>query len=172
MRKDFGLADVFGASFTQPEPVEIPDLYLRLASGGELIPQDPQVLRFKVNDGTVLAETIDRGHRQNLGPAIVKRRFGAGNALYIGSSLEAVYEETRMKSLRAFFDSLLYQPGVMAHFMASKDALVLHLLADTGNKNKHLRSREEFVPVTDVKVRIGVPRAVRQGSQTGPKMTG
>ncbi|HZL56133.1 MAG TPA: hypothetical protein VFC21_03585 [Bryobacteraceae bacterium] len=81
MRKGFGLADVFGASFTQPEPVDIPDLYLKLASGGELIPQDPRVLRFKVNDGTVLAETIDRGHRRNLGPAIVKRQFGAGNAL-------------------------------------------------------------------------------------------
>jgi hypothetical protein len=185
MRKDFALADVFGASFTQAEPVEIPDLYLKLTSG-ELIPQDPQVLRFTVNDGTVLAETIDRGHRQNLGPAIVRRSFGAGNVLYIGSSLEAVYEETRMKSLRTFFDSLLspylaakrsyeivYQPGVMPHFMASKDALVLHLLADTGNKNKHLRTREEFLPVSDVKVRIKVPRTVRSVSllRSGQKLS-
>jgi len=57
----------------------------------------------------------------------------------------------------------------MAHFMASKDALVPHLLADTGNKNKHLRRREEFVPVTDVKVRIRVPRAVRQGLSNRPE---
>ena len=30
------------------------------------------------------------------------------------------------------------------------------LLADTGNKNKHLRPREGFLPVTDVKMRIKV----------------
>ena len=36
--------------------------------------------------------------------------------------------------------------------------LLLHLLADTGNKNKHLRSREEFLPVVDIKVRIRVPQ--------------
>jgi hypothetical protein len=170
MRKNYGLAEVFGAEFSEPEPVEIPDLYLTLSSGEE-IPQDPQVLRFRANGGMVLAETIDRGHRRTLGPAIVRRTVGKGSAIYIGSSLEAVYEETRMKSLRVFFDSLVspwlsaqrsyeieYQSGVTAHFMASGDVLLLHLLADTGNKNKHLRSREEFLSVADVKVRIRIPR--------------
>ena len=51
-----------------------------------------------------------------------------------------------------------YVSGVMPHFMASRDVLLLHLLADTGDKNKHLRTREEFLPVTDVKARIRVPR--------------
>ena len=61
------------------EPVEIPDLYLKLP-GGELIPQDPQVLRFtNTGDGAVLAETIDRGHRGNLGPAIVQADGGQGH---------------------------------------------------------------------------------------------
>jgi hypothetical protein len=84
-----------------------------------------------------------------------------------------------MKRLRALFDELLspwlapqrsyemeYRPGVTPQFMASRDTLVLHLLADTGNKNKHLRAREEFLPVTDVKVRIRVPqgRSVRSVS--------
>jgi hypothetical protein len=53
--------------------------------------------------------------------------------------------------------------------------LLLHLLADTGNKNKHLRAREEFLPVQDVKVRIRIPqrRSVRsalllQSGQTLP----
>ena len=175
MRKNYGLAEVFGAEFSEPEPVEIPDLYLKLPSGEE-IPQDPQVLRFRADGGTVLAETLDRGHRRTLGPAIMQRRFGKGSAIYIGSSLEAVYEETRMKSLRVFFNSLVspwlsaqrsyeieYQSGVTPHFMASRDVLLLHLLADTGNKNKHLRSREEFLPVADVKVRIRIPqqRSVR-----------
>jgi hypothetical protein len=176
VRKNFGLSEIFGASFAAAEPVEIPDLYLKLRSGEE-IPQDPQVLRFQAAAGVeVLGETIDRGHRGNLGPAIVWHTVGKGEVIYIGSSLEAIYEETRMKRLRALFDTLLspwlaagrsyemeYRSGVMPHFMASRDALVLHLLADTGNKNKHLRSREEFLPVADVKIRIRVPqgRSVR-----------
>ena len=41
----------------------------------------------------MLAETVDRGRRANLGPAIVRRKEGHGEVLYIGSSLEAVYEE-------------------------------------------------------------------------------
>lgn len=170
VRKNFGLAEVFGAEFVAPEPVEIPDLYLKLKSGEEL-PQDPQVLRFRAVSGDVLAETIDRGHRARLGPAILRREYRKGSVIYIGSSLEAVYEETRMAPLRAFLGGLVspwlaagrayeieYRSGVMPHFMASDRTLLLHLLADTGNKNKHLRSREEFLPVPDVKVRIRVPQ--------------
>ena len=178
VRKNFGLAELFGAEFLDAEPVEIPDLYLKLP-GGEEIPQDPQVLRFRATGAEVLAETLDRGHRANLGPAIVRKAAGNGSVIYIGSSLEAVYEETRMKRLRMYLGSLVepwlttgrsyqieYQPGVTPHFMASRDVLLLHLLADTGNKNKHLRSREEFLPVPDVKVRIRVPqgRSVRSAS--------
>ena len=33
MRANFGLADLFGAKFASAEPVEIPDLYLKLADG-------------------------------------------------------------------------------------------------------------------------------------------
>jgi hypothetical protein len=175
VRKNFGLAELFGADFVDAEPVEIPGLYLKLA-GGEMIPQDPQIVRLRANGGEVLAETIDRGRRANLGPAILARKVGQGSVIYIGSSLEAVYEETRMKRLRTFLGSLVapwlapgrsydveYQAGVTPHFMASRDVLLLHLLADTGNKSKHLRDREEFLPVEDVKVRICVPqgRAVR-----------
>jgi hypothetical protein len=179
VRKNFGLADLFGAEFLDAEPVEIPDLYLKLA-GGETIPQDPQVMRIRAAaGGEVLAETLDRGRRANLGPAIMRRKVGKGTAIYIASGLEAVYEETRMKALRAFLGGLVepllgagrsyrieYVPGVTPHFMASRDVLLLHLLADTGNKNKHLRSREQFLPVADVKVRIRVPkgRSVKSAS--------
>ena len=79
MRANFGLADLFGAKFSNVEPVEIPDLYLKLPDG-ELIPQDPQVMRFtNTGGGTVLAETVDLGHRGNLGPAIVRRDRGQGH---------------------------------------------------------------------------------------------
>lgn len=168
-RPDFGLAALFGASFQQPEPVEIPDLYTKLPDGEEF-PQDPQALPVRATTGEVLATTRDRGHRASLGPAVLRRRQGAGEVIYIASSLEAVYEETRMKRLRAFFDTLVspwltptrryemkFTPGVMAHYMASRDTILLHLLADTGNKNKHLRVREEYLPVENIHLRIRIP---------------
>ena len=40
---------------------------------------------------------------------------------------------------------------------ATRDTVLLPLLADTGNTTKKLRIREEFLPVEDVKVRIRVP---------------
>lgn len=179
VRRNFGLAELFGAEFADAEPVEIPDLYLKLRSG-ELIPQDPQVMRIRASAGAeILGETLDRGRRANLGPAIVRRKAGKGTVIYVGSGLEAVYEETRMKPLRTFLGGLVepllgegrsyrmeFLPGVTPHFMASQDVLLLHLLADTGNKNKHLRTREQFLPVTDVRVRIRVPqgRSVRSAS--------
>ncbi len=176
MRGDFGLADLFGASASDVEPVEIPDLYLKLA-GSELIPQDPQVVRWrKTGEGEVLAETIDRGHRTNLGPAILRRKAGKGQVIYIGSGLEAVYGETRMQRVREFLASLIdpllephrpyrlgFRSGVMAHFTSSRDTILLHLLADTGNKFKKIRAREEYLPVEDLRVQIRVPegRSVR-----------
>jgi hypothetical protein len=41
VRKNFGLNTLFGADFLDAEPVEIPDLYLKLADG-TLLPQDPK----------------------------------------------------------------------------------------------------------------------------------
>jgi hypothetical protein len=176
MRTNFGMADLFGAKFASVEPVEIPDLYLKLPDG-ELIPQDPQVMRFSnTGDGAVLAETVDLGHRGNLGPAIVRRLVGKGTAIYIGSGLEAIYAETRMKRLRTYLGSLIdpllaahktyeveHRSGLMPQLMVSGDTILLHLIADTGNKMKKLRIREEFLPVLDVKVRVRVPegRSVR-----------
>ena len=42
--------------------------------------------------------------------------------------------------------------------------MLLHLIADTGNKTKKLRIREEFLPVLNVKVRVRVPDG-RVGAQ-------
>ena len=166
MRAGYGLADLFGVTLANVEPVEIPDLYLKLRSG-ELIPQDPQAMRFaNTGAGTVLAETLDLGHRANLGPAIVQNK----RVIFIGSGLEAIYAETRMRRLREYLGTLIdpmlrphrtyeveYRSGVVAHLTASQDTLLLHLLADTGNKTKKLRIREEFLPVENVKVRVRVP---------------
>jgi hypothetical protein len=174
-RDDHALADLFGVRLVSKAAFEGPDLYIRMQGGGELVPQDPQVALVQAVPGaTVLAETLDRGRRRTLGPAVVSRSAGAGQVLYLGSSLEAVYAETRMKAVLGFVGSLLdpligpfrtYEierhSGLMPHLVASADRLVLHLLANTGNKSKKLRVREEFLPLPDVKVRLRVPSARR-----------
>jgi hypothetical protein len=168
MRPNFGLADLTGASFISNDPLEIPDLYLKLPTGEE-IPQDPQVVRFR-STGEVVAETIDRGHREKLGPAVTRK----GRAIYIGSGLEAIYAETRMKRLRTYLGSLIdpvlaphrtyefaYRSGVTPHLTAAPDTLLLHLIADIGNKTKKLRIREEFEPVENLSARIRIPAGRR-----------
>ena len=146
-RSNYGLAELFGAELVSPEPVESPDLYLRLLPSGKLIPQDPQVMNFKAGNGAaVLAETYSRGYRRALGPAIVTRPQGSGHVIYIGSGLEAIYEETLLEPLRTYFRSLLdpvlkssrtyeveFRPGLMPQLAASENTLLLHLLANTGN---------------------------------------
>jgi hypothetical protein len=169
-RPDFGLASLLGASLASPEPVEIPDLYLKRADG-PMIPQDPQIARFRAAPGaTVLANTWDLGRRADLGPAILRRTHGLGTVFYIGSSLDAVYAETRMEVIREYLASLIdpllaphraYEvsrhSGLLPHMMASKDTSLLHLLADTGNKGKKLREREEFLPILNIRARIRIP---------------
>jgi hypothetical protein len=178
MRKDFGLADLFGARLTSPDPVEIPDLYLKPAQGAAEIPQDPQVVQFTaIEPGSVVAETLDRGHRRSLGPAVLRRKFGKGTVIYLGSSLESVYQETRMGAVRDYVGSLLEplvgslrayrvdpHPGLMPHFTVAGNSLLLHLLANTGNKVKKLRMREEYLPIAGVRARIRVPEGRRAAS--------
>jgi hypothetical protein len=78
--------------------------------------------------------------------------------------------EPLLGSKRAYM--VEYQPGLMPHLMASKDTILLHLLADTGNKNKHLRPREGFLPLTNVKVAMRVDKPPKSVSllRTGEKI--
>jgi len=177
LRKDYGLADIFSATLTSPEPVEMPDLYLRLTSfrpahmPNRLIPQDPQVTVFQPVEAPMLAETYDRGHRRALGPAVIGRHHGKGSVIYIGSGLEAVYEETLNESLRTYVGSLLapslratrtyelgYRPGLSCQFAASRDTLLLHLFANTGNIWKKLLVQESFLPIENVRVGLRIPQ--------------
>ena len=169
VRGDFGLADVFGASLDDAEPIEYPDLYLKQAKG-ELIPQDPQVVRMHATSGTVEATTWDRGNHRDLGPAVITNRVGKGKSIYIGSGLEAIYEETRLEPVRNYLAGLLlpsleagrtysveFVPGVTPHYMASEKTIVLYLLVDIAGVVHHQKARETFVPVEDVKVRLRMP---------------
>jgi hypothetical protein len=173
IRSDFGLADLFAASFVDPQPIEYPDLYLQPVDG-DLVPQDPQLMRLRATGGVVLANTLDRGNHRRLGPAVIRNSFGRGHVLYIGSGLEAIYEETRMDPIRLYLGSLLspflegeqsyridHIPGLTPHYMASDKTLVLHLLADTGDKDMHYKAREYFLPLSQIKARIRLPRSAK-----------
>jgi len=168
-RKDFGLADVFGASFTEAEPYEYPDLYLKPVGGGELQPQDMQIMRFKATTGKVLAATWDRGNRRDLGTAIVSNTAGKGKCIYIGSGLEAVYEESRIGAVRDTLAKLLlphleagrrysveFVQGITPHLMAAEKDAVLHLLSDIGDRNLHTKTRARFAAVENVKAKVRV----------------
>jgi len=74
----------------------------------------------------------------------MRSQQGRGEALYIGSGLEAIYAETLNEELRTDMGSLLatagglmrwggYQAGLMAQYATSEDAVLLHLLADRGS---------------------------------------
>ncbi len=171
-RKNYGLSELLGAKLNSTDPiVQMTDLYLRLIPSGKLIPQDPQVIKFEANpDATVLAETYERGYRRVFGPAVVNRRHGNGEAIYIGSGLEAIYTETLNDAVLRYFHTLLdpvlashrsyevdFRQGLMAEFAASEDVMVLHLMADTGNISKKMLVEETFLPVEDVRVRLRIP---------------
>jgi hypothetical protein len=169
---NFQLSDLFQARLKQPEPIESPDLYLRKPPSGELVPQDPQVALWeRTGDAELLAETYDLGRRRVVGPAALRRRFGKGTVIYIGSSLETVYGEGRIREAREYLQALIdpalaplrtyeleRRAGLTAQFAAGERDLLLHLLANTGNKVNKTSSREEFVPVEGISARIRLPQ--------------
>jgi hypothetical protein len=134
---------------------------------------------FRALEGTeVLASTCDLvHHRAVLGPAITRRSYGKGTAIYIGSSLETIYAETLMPPVRDVLLQLLeptlgperrYRivptPGLMAHYTTSANKIVLHLIADTGDKLKKTRVTEDYLPLTDVATAIRLPQGRRAAS--------
>lgn len=180
-RGNYGLSALFGATLNASDPIyQSTDLYLRPLPSGNLVPQDPQIMRFTANsDATVLAETYDRGYRRVFGPAVIRRSYGKGNSIYIGSGLEAIYDETLNDAVLGYFhtifDPLLassrpyevdFRQGLMPEYTASEDTLLLHLIADTGNIWKKLLVEETFLPVENVRVRIRVAANRRVRSVT------
>jgi hypothetical protein len=171
-RGNFGLAKLFGATLNAANPIyQSTDLYIRAVSNGKLTPQDPQIMRFTADpEATVLAETYERGYRKVFGPAVIRKNHGKGHTIYIGSGLEAIYDETLNDDVFGYFRSLLdpilssvrpyevdFRQGLMPEFTASRDTLLLHLLVDTGNIWKKRLVEETFLPVENVQVRIRIP---------------
>jgi len=171
-RGNYGLSDLFGAKLDATDPIyQSTDLYLRPVATEKLVPQDPQIIRFTASsDATVLAETYSRGYRKVLGPAAIKKTYGEGQTIYIGSGLEAIYYETLNDAVLGYFHALLdpilapfrpyevdFRQGLMPEYAALEDTLILHLVADTGNIWKKMLVEESFLPVDGVRVRLRVP---------------
>ena len=159
------------------------DAYYRLKSThpaltpyqeGDLVMGDPRLVPVDLRPGaTLLADywNFDRG--ESRGPAIVLNTYGKGRAIYVSGSLEANYASSRVHSLQRMLGSMvryLAGNGPMPFSLAAPKGvygvlrqavngdLVLWVLANIGFKDAVVgRMRQEFVPVSNVEVRVRVP---------------
>lgn len=179
-RSDFALADVFGASWRE-SPDWGTDLFLRFEGGrspqlfpeGTEIPHDPDFTLIEAaEENSMMGRVVQPASKSIYTAGLVVRRFGAGRVAYISGSPEAVYYESRLAGPRELVHRVvdhlcgdeappfhLEAPnGVFANLAVSERSLLLHVLADVGNKWKGLVSREEYVPVPGIVARIRIPR--------------
>jgi hypothetical protein len=180
------LRDVLGVKLTaEPRPPQ-PEFYYRVRAShpalggyaaGRLIHGDNRyVPAALVSHATVLAECWSLGESYSPGPAIVCSDYGKGRAIYIAGSLEGHYASSRVRSLREVLAaSVRYlgdaplpfrisaPTGVYAVLRrSSKGQLLLWLLAPVGFKDASSgRMRQQFVPVTNVRLEIAIPEGRR-----------
>ena len=190
-RQDGGaLQEVLGVEL-RGEPLESqPECYYRIQSRhaaleyqekGFLIQGDGRLMPVKVQDGAqVLADCWNLGTKQSRGPAIVSHTYGKGRTIYVAGSLEAYYYASRVASVQHLLGSLVKYLGSGApqpfHLTAPRGTygvlrqatngdMTLWILANVGFKDADIgRMRQEFIPITDVEVRILVPDGKRAKS--------
>ena len=201
LRRDGGaLRELLGVEM-KGEPLEGQiDAYYRLKSThpalapyreGDLVMGDPRLVPVDLRPGaTLLADywNFDRG--ESRGPAIVQNTYGKGQTIYVSGSLEANYASSRVLSLQRMLGSMVrYLAGnePMPFSLAAPKGvygvlrravngdLILWVLANIGFKDAAVgRMRQEFVPVSNVEVRVRVPEPrqiksvelVREGRNT------
>jgi hypothetical protein len=117
------------------------------------------------------------GTKEARGPAIVVNTYGKGRTVYISGSLEAHYASSRVASHRRILASAVRclagdaplpftisaPHGVFGVLRRAPNGdLTLWLLANIGFKDADSgRMRQEYVPVSNVAVRIQVPEGKR-----------
>ena len=126
-----------------------------------------------VGGAKVLADCWNLGTKESRGPAIVVNTYGKGRTVYISGSLEAHYASSRVPSHRRILASAVRYlagdapppftisapRGVYGVLRRAPNAdLTLWLMANVGFKDAALgRMRQEYMPVSNVEVRILVP---------------
>ena len=141
---------------------------------GDIVEGDGQVMPVEpLGSATVVAESWNLGTGEVRGPAIVVNRYGEGRTVYVSGSLEADYFSCRVPSSARLLASIVrylgggtplpFQisapKGVYGVLRRAKNGdLVLWVLANVGFKDQAQGlMRQEFVPVSDVEVRIRIP---------------
>jgi hypothetical protein len=184
LRQDGGaLRELLGVEMQGEAPDAQTNTYYRIKQAhpalgkyklGQVVMGDASLVRVKVLPGAeVLAECIDVESQEIYGPAIVLNRYGKGQAIYVGGSLEANYVASRVTSLRRLLTSMVRYLGGDApmpfHLEAPRGVygilrrvpggdLGLWLCANVGFKDAAVgRMRQEFLPVSNVEARIRVP---------------
>jgi hypothetical protein len=130
-----------------------------------------------VGTGKALADCWNLGTKKSRGPAIIVNTYGKGRTVYISGSLEAQYASSRVPSHRRILASAVRYLAANAQEpftigaprgvygllrRAPNEDLTLWVLANVGFKDADIgRMRQEFVPVSNVEVRVLVPQARR-----------
>jgi hypothetical protein len=141
---------------------------------GAVVKGDGRLLPVEAVGGAkVLADCWNLGTKESRGPAIVVNTYGKGRTVYISGSLEAHYTPSRVPSHRRILGSAVRYlagdapapftinapRGVYGVLRRAPDAdLTLWLLANVGFKDADSgRMRQEFMPVSNVEVRVLIP---------------
>ena len=175
--------ELLGVEITgEPLPSQ-PECYYRIKAthpalgeyhAGATVKGDGRLLPVEAVGGAqVLADCWNLGTKESRGPAIVVNTFGKGRTVYVSGSLEAHYTSSRVPSHRQILASAVrYLAGhVPPPFTLSaprgvygvlrrapNSDLSLWLLANVGFKDAVIgRMRQEFIPLSNVEVKILVP---------------
>jgi hypothetical protein len=184
LRQEGGaLREILGVEMRSEPSEGQADAYYRLKSThpalapyqeGNYVMGDPRVVQVSLRPGaTLLAECWNYNQSILRGPAIVLNHYGKGKAIYVSGSLEINYPSSRVLSLRRMLGSMvryladdaplpfhLTAPvgvyGILRR--APNGDLALWILANVGFKDAAVgRMRQDYVPVSNVEVRIRVP---------------
>ena len=184
LRGDGGaLKEVLGVDIKGKPLISQPECYYRVRrthpalaqlGPGAVVLGDGRVVPVEPRDGAlVLADCWNLGTDEVRGPAIIANNYGKGRTIYISGSLEAHYAASRVPAVRRLLGSIVSYLGggrpLPFHLSAPRgvyavlrrapnEDLVLWVLANVGFKDASIGvMRQDYVPVSDVEIRIRVP---------------
>ena len=187
IRPGGALKEVLGVDIKgEPLPSQ-PECYYRVKEthaalgvyhAGAVLKGDSRLLPVAaVGTGRVLADCWNLGTKESRGPAIIVNTYGKGRTVYVGGSPEAQYASSRVPSHRRILASAVrYLAGAAPEPFAisaprgvygvlrraPNEDLMLWILANVGFKDADIgRMRQEFLPVSNVNVRVLITQAHR-----------
>ncbi len=187
-RKDGGaLREVLGVEMTGEPGPAVPECYYHVRAAhpalgeyaaGAVLQGDNRFVPVTVaSRAVIVADCWNLGEKRTFGPAIVTNGYGEGHAAYVSGSLESHYSTGRIPSVRRLLESVVQYLGrrVPPPFRVAAPCgvygvlrravngdLALWVLAPVGFKDAAIgRMRQEFVPLTNIEVRVRIPEGRR-----------